>query len=113
MLLLPFRLSLIWPQFSIVPLGAGGLDQCCVTGSLHTGKFSGQEEEKYGLDTYIAQPTGILEPKGVVVILPDIFGWSLPNTRILADEMARKGPFIVLLPDLMNGSYNVLHVSHE
>ena len=104
MLLPPFRLSIFLPQLSIVPLETGGLKQCCALGSLHAGVPSGKEDDMYGLNTYIAEPTGILQPKGIVVVIPDIFGWKFPNNRVLADDMSKKGPFIVMLPDLMDGA---------
>lgn len=75
--------------------------QCCASGSLHSGTPTGREDKLHGLDVYIAEPSG--KPKGIVVILPDIFGWTLANTRILADSFAKKGDFLVLLPDFMDG----------
>ena len=77
--------------------------QCCATGSLHTGIPAGSISKVHGLDCYIAQPPTGTQPKGVVVIIPDIFGWELPNNRIMADEYAKKGGFTVYLPDFMNG----------
>lgn len=77
--------------------------QCCASGSLHTGKPTGEISKLHGFDVYIASPAPNI-PKGIVVILPDIFGWTLPNTRILADSFAAKGDFLVMLPDLMNGN---------
>jgi dienelactone hydrolase len=72
-----------------------GIGQCCATGSLHTGIPQGRTEKLHGLDCYIADaPSG--SPKGIVVIIPDIFGWELPNNRILADEFAKKGDFQVV-----------------
>lgn len=102
----PFRLTFFWPRLSFVPFGIDGAARCCAT--LHKGTPKGSEEERHGLNTYTVEPTrtGILQPKGVVVIIPDIFGWTLPNIRMLADEMAKKGPFVVLLPDLMDGTYH-------
>lgn len=35
-------------------------------------------------------------------MIPDVFGWELVNTRLLADEYAKAG-FYVLLPDFFNG----------
>lgn len=69
------------------------------------GSSSGCVEKRYGLNTFVVEPTksSILRPKGIVVIVPDIFGWTLPETRLVAVEMAKKGPFIVLLPDVMDG----------
>lgn len=72
------------------------LKQCCATGSLHTGTPTGRIEKVHGFDCYIADaPTG--SPKGIVVIIPDAFGWKLPNNRILADEYAKKGNFQVVI----------------
>lgn len=77
------------------------LKQCCATGSLHTGTPTGRVTKVHGLDCYIADsPNGA--PKGIVVIIPDAFGWELPNNRILADEYAKNG-FKVFLPEFMVG----------
>lgn len=79
-----------------------GLKQCCATGSLHTGMPTGRVEKVHGLDCYIADaPNG--NPKGVVVVIPDAFGWTFPNSRILADCYAKEGNFTVYLPEFQNG----------
>lgn len=66
-----------------------------------TGTPTGREEKVHGLDCYIANaPNG--SPKGIIVIIPDAFGWTLPNNRILADEYAKNG-FDVYLPEFMQG----------
>ncbi|KAL0045158.1 hypothetical protein WJX82_010544 [Trebouxia sp. C0006] len=36
-------------------------------------------------------------------IIPDIFGFSIPNTRLFADQLAQQG-FFVLLPDIFHGN---------
>lgn len=80
----------------------GGIKQCCATGSLHTGTPTGRITKVHGLDCYIADaPNG--SPKGIVVIIPDVFGWEFPNNRILADCLAKEGNFQVYLPDFMDG----------
>lgn len=76
---------------------------CCVSGEIHQGTPTGQETKVHGLDCYVVEPPVGIEKKGVVVILPDVFGWRLSNTRILADNYAKKGGFLVLLPEFMNG----------
>lgn len=81
--------------------------QCCATGSLHTGTPTGRIEKLHGFDCYIAEPPSG-NPKGVVVIIPDAFGWTLPNNKILADSYAKKGNFLVYLPDFMDGTSNQL-----
>ncbi|OLN85924.1 Protein AIM2-like protein 3 [Colletotrichum chlorophyti] len=63
----------------------------------------GTEEIVYGLPTYVTHPEPGREPLGVVVVMPDMFGWKLHNTRALADAYARRIPAVVLLPELMNG----------
>ncbi|KAF6818507.1 dienelactone hydrolase family protein [Colletotrichum sojae] len=63
----------------------------------------GTEETINGLPTYVARPDGGREPAGVVVIIPDAFGWKLRNTRALADAYAKRIPAVVLLPEFMNG----------
>ena len=78
--------------------------QCCASGSLHTGTPTGTVSQLHGLPVYIASPSSNNPPKGIVVVLPDIFGWTLPNTRNLADNFARKGDFLVMLPDFMDGN---------
>ncbi|KAF1810304.1 dienelactone hydrolase family protein [Eremomyces bilateralis CBS 781.70] len=75
----------------------------CVSGTLHEGTPSGKEETLYGLPTYVATPPSGTPPKGTIVIIPDAFGWTFNNNRILADSYAQKGHFRVLLPDFMNG----------
>ena len=55
----------------------------------------------HGLNTYIARPEGT--PKGLVVMIPDIFGWEVSNSRLLADSYAKIGGFLVYLPDFMAG----------
>ncbi|KAF9880937.1 dienelactone hydrolase [Colletotrichum karsti] len=63
----------------------------------------GTEETISGLPTYVARPEEGREPAGVVVVIPDVFGWKLRNTRALADAYAKRIPAVVLLPEVMNG----------
>lgn len=79
------------------------IQQCCAAGEIHTGTPSGRVDKVHGLDCYIASPPAGTEPKGVIVILPDVFGWKLVNTRILADAYAAKGNYLVYLPELQDG----------
>ncbi|KAF2654621.1 alpha/beta-hydrolase [Lophiostoma macrostomum CBS 122681] len=77
--------------------------QCCATGSLHAGTPQGNVRKVHGLDCYVAEPNAGPPPKGIVVIFPDIFGWTMPNTRLLADRYAAKGRWTVYLPEFMDG----------
>src|SRR4051794_18987306 len=71
----------------------------CITGSIHEGTPAGRTGNLHGLPTYIAEPPDGTPPKGLIVILPDVFGWEFTNTRVLADVYAGKGGFLVYLPD--------------
>ncbi|KAL2270787.1 hypothetical protein VTJ83DRAFT_158 [Remersonia thermophila] len=64
---------------------------------------TGAEETIYGRPTYVARPEPGVNPIGTVVIIPDAFGWTLRNTRALADAYARRVPCVVYLPDFMDG----------
>jgi dienelactone hydrolase len=75
----------------------------CFSGSVHDGKPKGEVTMAYGLDTYVVEPSK--KPvRGIVVIIPDAFGWEFVNQRILADHYAEKGSFKVYVPDFMNGT---------
>lgn len=79
----------------------------CVTGSVHPGAPTGDEETLHGFPTYITSPPLELFPSGptaTVVIISDAFGWKLPNARLLADRYARRAGWRVLLPDFLNGT---------
>lgn len=75
----------------------------CFTGTVNEGTRSGKIEEAYGLKTYVAHPPNGQTPIGIVVIIPDAFGLPFVNNQLLADHYAAAGPFLVYLPDFMNG----------
>ncbi|TAQ85199.1 hypothetical protein B7494_g6475 [Chlorociboria aeruginascens] len=74
----------------------------CLTGHIKSGTPSGTVSTIHGLQTYVATPTG--QPKGLIVMVSDIFGWELSNPRLLADTYAEEGGFLVYLPDFMAGN---------
>jgi len=74
----------------------------CFTGVIYSGTPTGIETKIHDLPIYIARPEGT--PRGLIVIVPDAFGWNFPNGRVLADNYAKKGGFLVYLPDFMNGN---------
>lgn len=76
----------------------------CLSGHVRTETPKGRTAVIHGRDTYIAEPPAGVEPKGVVIMLSDLFGWEFVNSRLLADQYAAKGPFIVYLPNLMSGA---------
>ena len=73
----------------------------CVSGSIHTGTAQGKEITFADLPTYV---TGDETSKKIIVIGCNIFGWKFINSRLLADEYAARG-YYVLLPDLFDGEY--------
>lgn len=75
----------------------------CFSGTEHLGKPTGTIETIHGFETYIAKPADVITPKGLIVYLPDAFGWDFTNNRILADHYAKRGNFLVYLPDFMGG----------
>ncbi|KAL6716376.1 hypothetical protein ACLMJK_005942 [Lecanora helva] len=78
-----------------------GMSPCCLSGMIHDGKPSGRIDEIGGLQTYIAEPPDGSKRRSLIFI-SDIFGWTLPNTRLLADAYAAAG-FYIYLPDLHGG----------
>ncbi|KAK3900086.1 protein AIM2 [Staphylotrichum tortipilum] len=76
----------------------------CFTGTLRGDVTpTGTEQTVHGLPTYVALPGDGVAPVGTVVIITDAFGWTLRNTRALADAYAQRVPCTVYVPDFMNG----------
>ncbi|KAI5457483.1 dienelactone hydrolase [Mariannaea sp. PMI_226] len=75
----------------------------CFQGSVHDGAPRGKTIKLHGLDTYVVEPTREGQVKGIIVIIPDAFGWEFNNNRLLADHYADKSDYKVYLPDFMNG----------
>lgn len=92
---------------------ATGFCRDCFTGRvLEDAVLTGTEQTIHGLPTYVTGPgPGPDASRGIVVILPDAFGYALNNTRALADAYARRVPCTVYVPDFMAGIY-LLH-SHN
>jgi dienelactone hydrolase len=83
----------------------------CFRGGISPGTPTGTEETIHGLPTYVARPPEGVTPRGIIVFVPDAFGWVFVNNRVLCDAYANKGSYIVYLPDFMNGAY--LAPSHQ
>lgn len=78
-----------------------GVSSCCISGKIHQGSPVGKEEEIGGLLSYVSpSPSG--DKSKTIFIITDIFGFKLPNVRLLADEYA-KGGFQVIIPDFHQG----------
>ena len=48
----------------------------CCAGNLHEGTPKGSETTLHGLPSYVAEPPSGSSPSGIIVILPDGFGWT-------------------------------------
>lgn len=68
----------------------------CKTGSKWVGDFTGREEKLNGQDVYVTGDSS----KAAILVIPDMFGWTLPNIRILADRYAEETSATVFVPDL-------------
>lgn len=78
-----------------------GLSTCCISGIINTGQPSGREDNIGGLDVYVSEPQDKSTSKSIVFIT-DVFGWKLPNVRLLADDYAKAG-FTCYVPDVHQG----------
>lgn len=75
----------------------------CFTGHIKPSEPKGRTADVHGRKTYVALPDTAAPVKGIVVIVPDAFGWEFVNNRLLADHYAQAGQFKVYLPDFMDG----------
>jgi len=73
----------------------------CLTGTVTTAMPTGSVTNIHSLPTYVARPKGT--PNGLVVMIPDLFGWELPNARVWADTFAERAGVLVYLPEFMDG----------
>lgn len=73
----------------------------CISGHKHDGETLGKVEKIHGLDTYVTEGTN---PKAILIYVPDAFGWTFNNARILADHYASRIPARVYVADFMNGN---------
>ncbi|KAJ5143681.1 Dienelactone hydrolase [Penicillium bovifimosum] len=75
----------------------------CFSGHIHEGTPRGEVTSIHGLPTYMTKPLDDVPHRGIIIIVPDAFGWEFVNNRILADNYAEKGTYLVYLPDFMKG----------
>jgi dienelactone hydrolase len=75
-------------------------EDCCVSGHVHAHLPGGALETIGGRSAYFSRP--VAPSTRAVIILPDVFGHELPNTRRLADGFAEAG-FLCVVPDIFDG----------
>ncbi|PWY90183.1 endo-1,3-1,4-beta-D-glucanase [Aspergillus heteromorphus CBS 117.55] len=71
----------------------------CKTGFRWDGTPVGSETTLAGNQTYV---TGT-STSAAILIVHDVFGWTLPNARLLADHYAQEANATVYLPDFFGG----------
>lgn len=73
------------------------MDDCCLRGFQWDAKPKGTSEiDLAGRKCYV---TGS-NPDRAIMIIHDLFGWTFPNTQILADHFAEEVNATVYIPDL-------------
>lgn len=75
------------------------MSDCCKSGFKWAGQPSGKTTKIAGLDTYVAGSNS----DRAILIVPDIWGWTLTNTRLLADQYATETQSTVYVPDFFAG----------
>ncbi|OAX79248.1 hypothetical protein ACJ72_06435 [Emergomyces africanus] len=75
------------------------VSSCCLKGFEWDGTPTGRIGKLSNNDAYIAGDN----PDMVVMLIHDLFGWTFPNLRILADHYAREANVTVYLPDFFGG----------
>lgn len=72
------------------------MSDCCIKGFQWDGEPKGHETNLAGNATYV---TGSNRNVAILVI-HDLFGWTFPNIRLLADSYAEEVDATVYVPDL-------------
>ena len=76
------------------------IDLPCLQGSLDEGTPVGRESVVADLPTYITGTTASNSDK-CILFITDVFGWHLPNARLLADAYARESGIPCHVPDFL------------
>ena len=70
-------------------------------GTVKAGVQTGQVKQIGGLNAYVAGDNA--SPTAAVILFSDIFGYTLNNSRLWADSLARDTGYLVVLPDFFRG----------
>ena len=73
-----------------------GMSDCCNIGFKWQGKPTGEEVTLGQNKAYVSGSNR----HAAVLIVHDVFGWTLSNTRLLADHFAKEANVTAYLPDL-------------
>ncbi|KAJ3346655.1 hypothetical protein HDU83_002815 [Entophlyctis luteolus] len=76
----------------------------CCAGTIDEGDPTGAVETVAGHSAYIATPPpGAPAAHAAVIMATDVFGYTLNNTRLMADRFAAQG-YLCIVPDLFKGT---------
>jgi dienelactone hydrolase len=71
----------------------------CCSGTIDKGEPEGRVENFHNLDCYITGPSS----KVALVIATDVYGYKVPNVRLIADSYAKALGCTVYIPDYLHG----------
>lgn len=71
------------------------MSECCKSGFKWNGTSTGKETSLGKNQAYV---TGDNKDAAVLIVC-DVFGWKLPNVRLLADHYAKEANVTVYVPD--------------
>jgi hypothetical protein len=72
------------------------MPECCYKGFLWNREPVGTERQLGSNNAYVTGSNGNV----AIMLIHDMFGWTFPNTRILADMYAKEVDATVYVPDL-------------
>lgn len=72
------------------------MSDCCLRGFRWEAQPCGTESTIANIKTYITGNNS----SAAVVLIADLFGWTFPNIRLLADHYADEADATVYVPDL-------------
>ncbi|KAJ5246623.1 hypothetical protein N7468_001606 [Penicillium chermesinum] len=75
------------------------MHDCCLKGFKWEGEPIGREETFAGNSTYVSGNNSDV----AILVIHDLFGWTFPNLRLLADSYAEETNATVYLPDFFGG----------
>jgi len=75
----------------------------CCGGFIDSGIPQGTEEKYAGINCYVAPKNNITNNTTAIILATDVFGYKLPNARLIADSFAKNGSVLTIVPDLFEG----------
>ncbi|KEF55481.1 esterase/lipase [Exophiala aquamarina CBS 119918] len=76
------------------------MSECCLKGFRWEGEPKGQESKLTGTNCYVTGSTSDV----AILVIHDVFGWTFPNIRLLADHYAEEVGATVYIPDFFGGT---------